>query len=295
MFIVKKFAPKFKFCKPTLEWAIIPDNTINDLWKEVVSVYDSYFKDHAKDNYESLISNPVVILENPNDLRGITYDGTNVYVTNITPKNFRVLTEEEFEKLTEQLSRLFSRILSARIEELFFDRHGRFSKFNKVAKIPMDETQAKKMLELHIPDENIMVFTFHRDCEKVTHEILKEVKSTCHSIGRVLSKAIINKNLRSYENVVSVMRKVNTLNNMRVDKWMYPPTIHLAEKYHNNRLNKFRICVYLDGKLMFEKRGNIISYAWIDMINKLINQIKLHGIGPWVITIGIVDIVEPSE
>lgn len=290
MFILKKFAPKSSLDRPTIEWAIIPDGTIEELWENVISIYRNYFKDCAKEAYSKLIANPAIVVDNLTRFKNSKFDGVSLYITYHTPQSYRLLKESEYLDTCEKISRLFARILNDRIKELFYNRHGKFANFNQVVKIPANLYQVKEMVEAHNPDESIMVFTFHRECEEATSDILKEVKNTTHEIGAALSSAIVKKRGRAYEDVMRSMGNINVTNRMRVEKWTYPPSMQLAQGRSTMQTKMFRMCVYQDNVLVYEKRGNVISYAWIDMLDKMINRVKEHNCGSWVFVIGLIDI-----
>ena len=296
MFIVKKFAPKFKFGKHTLEWATIPDGIIDDIWENVVSIYDDYLRDNAAAAYEQLISNPVIILDNPDDIKHVQFDGSGVYVTYKTPKNFRLPSDKEFNDICDQANRVFSKKFNDKIEEYLMSKYGTLPTYHQVVKIPSNPHHSQDLLKSHDADNQIMLFMYHRECEKISPEILKEVKTTTHDIGILLSKALNNKNLKTYEKVVRGLQKINRGNHMRLEKWNNPTTLQLVQPIPNKKPKMFRLCVYRNGELLHERRGTIINYAWIDMMVKLINHIKNNdGIESLVCIIGIIDLVKPSE
>ena len=241
MFILKKFAPKSSIDRPTIEWAIVPDGIIDDLWEKVVSTYKNYFRDYAKETYSQLVANPAIVVDNLDRFKNSNFDGISLYVTYQTPLKYRLLHESEYLDTCDKISRLFSRVLNDRIKELFFNRHGKFSEFNQLVKIPSDLYQAKEMIESHNPNKSNMVFTFHRECEEITSDILKEVKNTTHAIGAALSSALVKKNGYAYEDVMRSMSSVNVTNRMRIEKWKYPPTMQLAQGRANLQTKMFRM------------------------------------------------------
>ena len=290
MFILKKFAPKSILDRPTIEWAIVPDGIIEDLWENTVSVYRNYFKDYEKEAYSQLVANPAITINDLARFKNAEYDGVSLYITYQTPQTYRLLSEDEYRNTCEKISRLFSRILNERIKELFSKRHGKFAKFNQLVKIPANLYQVKEMIESHDPTKSNMVFIFHRECEDITSDIVKEVKNTTHEIGAALSSALIKKKGYAYEAVMKSMSNVNVSNHMRIEKWTYPPSMQLAQGRPNVHTKMFRMCVYQGTVLLYEKRGNVISYAWIDMLDKMINRVKEHNRGPWVFVIGLIDV-----
>lgn len=284
MFILKRFK--------SAEWAIIPDGIVDELWEEIASPYRKYFEDHEKEVAETITANPAIILDNPNSLKGIEYSGMTVYIANTTPDKYRLLGLDEYTKFLDSLKRTFSRIFDDRIQKLFSSRLGNFANFNAIVKTPSSIDRVEQLIRDHDHNQAHCVYTFHQECEKITPAVVKEVRSKILKLGEALDGALYHKDERSY---AILMRRLNNIvqsDNTRINKWHYPPTMLLAQNRPNVTSKVFRLCIYQNGTLVYERRGNLLHYAWIDMMYKLMKNIKRYNGGRWIFIIGIIDVRE---
>ena len=291
MFILKKSAANDYSENATLEWAVVPNDTIAKIWDDVISIYRKYFEDHAKDSYDKLVENPAIYIDDPSNLKNYTDFKLSVYYTNKTPKIYRLISEDEYNEMIYKIANIFKSILNNRIQELLFNRHGNFAKFNPVLKNPFNIDQVRNIIENHNPNDNHLVFMFHRECNKVTPEILREVMQNTHELGFAFNAALQKKDAPRYHKLLQKLSTINHNNQMRLSKWKYPPTLQLYQNKPNHVAKKFRLCAYQDGVLVFERRGNLVNYAWIDMLDKLLNKTRKYNGGAWVFVIGIIDVI----
>ena len=292
MFVLKKFPPKFQNDEPTLEWVIIPDGIVEEIWDEVISIYKSYLMDHASDVYDTVSTIPVEYVKSPEKLKRVVYDGYTVYLTSKTPRNFRMLTDSEYVSTLDSVRRVFTRNLNDRIQQIFDDRYGKYSHFNQIMTTPKVIENVAKIVKFHDPDKSILSYTFFRDCEKCTNDDLKVLKNAVRSIGFAFSNALKKRNGESYLDLINEITHTNRSKNLRISKWSYPPTISLYSNKPNVKMKAFRLAVYQDGYLVFEKKGRFINYAWIDMMDKLMKQVKHCNGGSWVFVAGILNVKE---
>lgn len=309
MFILKRFGAVEPGVNPTLEWIISPPGVTDDLWGDVIRPYKAYFEKYfSSEEAKDILDNPAEYIRDPKKINTCIFDGTHVYITNEPIKNFKLLKENEFIKFTDSIKRTYSRLFSSRIEKLFMDKLGNFGKFNMITKVdPRNPMMLGASLKDFKPGDGNVAMVFHHKCEggKIRKVDKDMIEAKADMLAKGIERALHYRDEKAYSDLLTNINRIHGNPLEHIDTWNYPPSVLLSQPKEGIARKMFFMKVYRNNKLIFMRHGNIVNYAYIDMMYKLMRQArdsedlfrekifgKSYTYQPanWVWVIGIIDV-----
>lgn len=274
------------------KWVYVKDDFLDDIWSIITNPYkDVLFKHFGIDTTKSVISKP--FSEVLDDKKSeyckdeVKIDGDIPYFRDnkFIPVVFRFLSSKEIQYLRANTYNYFHGIFKERIHNIF-DENNIYTLVTKPQKADLINYR-----DLCIKNNYIMHISFTKNIIDTNREDEESLKALCNRIGYSLSKI--------YKNPEEIDKRIDDLdlisNSGSIFNSTYPSQLVINYRSKDYKA-KFRTIAYKNGKIVIDKKGRVVPYAYTEMqlkINKIIKSSKPTD--KWVLVNGFINYLNDTK
>ncbi len=274
------------------EWAYVQDDYLENIWKKFTTPYEKFLKVTFKSLADAIFDIPVREIDDPDNIElPENKEFDSVWYSIKTPKDFVYPSEIGLITVTASITKFFQNEFINRIYQLYVRRFGSELCANILTIISPINTikNATDLVEALQSHKNHLVscaisrnyIDFNIECEN-------HIVEMCNVIGNTLSAAHYSNNPTTL--ISELVTKFNHASDRHftVYDMQTPMTLQLETFSSFKGVRKWYVVqLYKNGKLVIEKKGHLVHYAWMAVITKMLKRIEKSGDGVWTMVIGV--------
>lgn len=292
------------------EWTYIKDDFMESIWNEITSPYRKFFEKYIGPNTKYLYEIPIVDLGNDETLKGYcdrvnkTIRNSNLsdiifpsipFTTKCDKINFSIPNITEEKRLYSEIMEYLTAVFSQRIDRVI-SRHldNKYPSMNSIRRFTNESYRATVILNNVVKNSSHTKVThipFYKDIVSFTGNDEKLFRDICKGVGNSIIKSINNPSDID-KNIHGIINLSTNRCTPIVSQYANPTPSSIAIRRSISKTH-FRSLLYRNGRLIYDKRGRYVPYAYLEMQIKFLEAIdKSRPNDHWVLINGFLNYIE---